>query len=179
MRNITSLILLFLCLACPSYLGATESAPEYKDFGVRIIAGGITGIGPSPTVETGVESDFHFLSQQIRLTFGSTLVIPRSDLYPLLAIHGLGLELNQPLGRHTVFIGARYFKSFVQSLKNNLKGQKGFSYFAGYKYALQPRLDLVLKVGVIEQPFRLTSPNPAISLADRPFYWRVGSEWYF
>jgi len=171
-KNLILIIFLISLISSvsPSFAG------EERDYGVRLDFGRCAGIGNELQYEVGIGSDFYFLSDDFRMTFGTIFIIPNSGYIPLTAVHYLGLEYvlyNQML------IGTSYNKSYLREIKNNLGGNKCWSYYLGYKHAVSELHDLFLLFGTISQPFTQSTADPNFPLSENTMFIRVGSEWYF
>jgi hypothetical protein len=158
---------------------AAAEEDEKKDFGLRISAGAISGIGNSSHADVSIKTDFYFLSQTFRMTFGTSFILPSGGDIPITAVHGLGVEANIPVGANMILAGIAFHKAYLQHKINNLSGRKDWSYYVGYKWAMNRYHDIVFTTGWEFQPFSQSPADPALPLAEHPFFVRTAMEWYF
>ncbi len=172
--NVKTAVVLWL-----SFLSTPIVAAEREDFGLRITAGGVAGIGDQVLPELSFWGDFFLLSPNTRMLFGFDLMLPQTSNLPLVSLQSIGVEQNISLGRNRFFFGALYNKAYFEKEAKGFTPAKGFSFHIGYKYRLARFHDVVLWLGHQYQPLAEQHPNPELQLDANTFYGRLGWEWYF
>lgn len=171
-KTIILIALLFRLLAGTALFAGAE-----RDFGFRLEGGALTGIGTAPVPEIGMYTDFYFLSETFRMTFGAAFLVPTEKTIPLSTIHAIGLEYNVPLtDALSANLGWRYFRAYMLDKKKPFKGNRGNSWYGGIKHKLSPSSDLVVSAGMRAQPL---STITSVSLERETWFITGGLEVYF
>lgn len=151
---------------------------ERDDFGLRIEGGGISGIADTVIPDASVWADFYFLSPDVRMLFGFTIMDANDDRIPLAALQAIGAEFNWPWRRQRFLFGMRFNKTYLRENSELLKPKRGMSFHLGYKYRIVEHQDVVVEMGQQYQPFEMKRADSLI-LDDKTFFARVGWEIYF
>ena len=174
---------LFVILCCKLFLLlATMTAPnadEIRDFGIRVGAGMLQGVGDEPLREVSVYADMYLLSQQTRMLFGFSLYDTSEVDIPSMSIQSIGLEQNMRLLQGEVFVGVVYNKSYLKTEGSRYDPRRGESFHLGYKYPVVKYEDIVLTIGQQYRPLNAASPNASTKLSSKTEYLRLAYQWYF
>ena len=141
------LIVLFVKIFFLPIAAVDLSADEIRDFGIRVGAGMMQGVGNEPLREVSAYADMYLLSQQTRLLFGFNLYHTSEVDIPSMSIQSIGLEHNMKLFRGEVFIGVVYNKSYLKTEGSRYDSRRGESFHLGYKYPVEKYEDVVMTVG--------------------------------
>ena len=123
-----------------------------RDFGLRVYPGLTWGIDDTTTTSIGVEADYYFLSECIRMNLGMLLLYP--DHLPAVSIYGLGLEWQYRWRKHILYVGADYQKPSFQSQRDEFSSETGWGYYLGYTRQVKGYYWLLLRFDRPMDPYQ-------------------------
>ncbi len=171
------LIILFSIFLISNIVLAGED--EIRDFGVRVGAGVLQGVGDKPLKEVSVYADMYLFSQQTRMLFGFSLYDTSETDIPSMSIQSIGIEQNMHLFGGEIFVGVLYNKSYLKTNGNRFDPRRGEAYHLGYKYPVERYEDIVVTVGQQYRPLTRLSQNSTTRLRKTTEYLRIAYQWYF
>ena len=175
MKNIITLLIVSLFFLTNSALAEED---EIRDFGIRIGAGVLQGVG-DPLKEVSAYADMYLLSQQTRMVFGFSLYDTDDTDIPSMSIQSIGIEQNIRLFGGEAFVGVIYNKSYLKTKMNRFDTRRGEAYHIGYKYPVERHEDIVITLGQQYRPLSHMGTTSKTKLNKTSEYLRVAYQWYF
>jgi len=175
MKQILAIFLSVFLISHLSFAGEDE----IRDFGVRVGAGVLQGVGDKPLKEVSAYADMYLFSQQTRMLFGFSLYDTSETDIPSMSIQSIGIEQNIRLFGGEIFVGVIYNKTYLKTEGNRFDPRRGESYHLGYKYPVEKYEDIVVTIGQQYRPLTRISQNSSTRLRKTTEYLRIAYQWYF
>ena len=123
-----------------------------------------------------IEANYYLFSQHFRMSIGTHLIDVQDKNLPTTALHFMGLEYSIPvLKNNQLFLGIRKYKAyFLENEQQFHKNSKGYGFYCGARKNINKKLDLMLELGSVIQPFQYNSNKTPATLNNTPLYLSVG-----